>query len=156
MPWRRFLLLPQAKNLLILLMALPFAWMLWALFQDALGANPAEALSRATGDWTLRFLGLVLAVTPLRHVTRTPELIRFRRSIGLATFFYACLHCQRLGETAFHLARHAGFCVHVATGIDIKSCGRALVRRQALAIPASTGLCLAGFCAAAFLLDASG
>ena len=92
MPWRRFLLLPQAKNLLILLMALPFAWMLWALFQDALGANPAEALSRATGDWTLRFLGLVLAVTPLRHVTRTPELIRFRRSIGLATFFYACLH----------------------------------------------------------------
>jgi sulfoxide reductase heme-binding subunit YedZ len=74
------------------MLALPFAWMLWALFNDALGANPAEALSRSSGDWTLRFLCLVLAVTPLRHITRTPELIRFRRSIGLATFFYACLH----------------------------------------------------------------
>lgn len=92
MHWRHLLLRPQAKLGLHCMLALPFAWMLWALFHDALGANPAEALSRTSGDWTLRLLCLVLAVTPLRHVTRTPELIRFRRSIGLATFFYACLH----------------------------------------------------------------
>ena len=87
MPWRRFLLWPHATSLLHGLLSLPFIWLLWALFNDALGANPAEALSRSTGDWTLRFLCLVLAVTPLRHITHTPELIRFRRSLGLATFF---------------------------------------------------------------------
>jgi len=92
MHWRHLLLRPHAKTLGYVILAMPFLWMLWALFNDALGANPAEALSRSTGDWTLRFLCLVLAITPLRYLTRTPELIRFRRSIGLATFFYACLH----------------------------------------------------------------
>ena len=92
MHWRHLLLRPHAKNFLYVILTLPFLWMLWALFHDALGANPAEALSRSTGDWTLRLLCLVLAVTPLRYITRTPELIRFRRSIGLGAFFYACLH----------------------------------------------------------------
>ena len=105
MPWRRFLLWPHATSLLHGLLTLPFIWLLWALFNDALGANPAEALSRSTGDWTLRFLCLVLAVTPLRHITHTPELIRFRRSLGLATFYYACLHllCYAWFDQGFEL-----------------------------------------------------
>ena len=105
MPWRRFLLWPHATSLLHGLLSLPFIWLLWALFNDALGANPAEALSRSTGDWTLRFLCLVLAVTPLRHITHTPELIRFRRSLGLATFFYSCLHllCYAWFDQGFEL-----------------------------------------------------
>ena len=105
MPWRRFLLWPHATSLLHGLLSLPFIWLLWALFNDALGANPAEALSRSTGDWTLRFLCLVLAVTPLRHITHTPELIRFRRSLGLATFYYACLHllCYAWFDQGFEL-----------------------------------------------------
>ncbi len=105
MPWRRFLLWPHATSLLHGLLSLPFIWLLWAFFNDALGANPAEALSRSTGDWTLRFLCLVLAVTPLRHITHTPELIRFRRSLGLATFFYACLHllCYAWFDQGFEL-----------------------------------------------------
>lgn len=92
MPVRQLLLLPQTKYLLHGVLALPFVWLIWALFHDALGANPAEALSRATGDWTLRLLCVVLAVTPLRRLTGLSELIRFRRSIGLACFYYACLH----------------------------------------------------------------
>mgnify|MGYP002654385294 CR=1 FL=1 len=92
MPVRQLLLLPQTKYLLYGVLALPFVWLIWALFHDALGANPAEALSRATGDWTLRLLCVVLAVTPLRRLTGLSELIRFRRSIGLACFYYACLH----------------------------------------------------------------
>jgi sulfoxide reductase heme-binding subunit YedZ len=92
MTLRPLLLSSNAKWILNLVMALPLAWLVWAVFNDALGANPAEALSRSTGDWTLRFLVLVLAVTPLRLITRTPELIRFRRSIGLAAFFYGCVH----------------------------------------------------------------
>ena len=105
MPWRRFLLWQHATSLLHGLLTLPFIWLLWALFNDALGANPAEALSRSTGDWTLRFLCLVLAVTPLRHITRKPELIRFRRSLGLATFYYACLHllCYAWFDQGFEL-----------------------------------------------------
>jgi methionine sulfoxide reductase heme-binding subunit len=57
-----------------------------------LGANPAEYLTRATGDWTLRFLCLTLAVTPLRVLAKLPALARFRRMLGLFTYFYVFLH----------------------------------------------------------------
>jgi sulfoxide reductase heme-binding subunit YedZ len=57
-----------------------------------LGANPAEALLRATGDWTLRFLCAALAVTPLRILLSLPALARFRRMLGLYVYFYALLH----------------------------------------------------------------
>ncbi|HWR54390.1 MAG TPA: protein-methionine-sulfoxide reductase heme-binding subunit MsrQ [Bryobacteraceae bacterium] len=59
---------------------------------DGLGANPIERITHATGDWTLRFLLITLAVTPARHLLKRPELIRFRRMLGLFAFFYACLH----------------------------------------------------------------
>ena len=81
-----------AKPLLFVLCLLPFAWLFYAAWTDSLGANPAEALIRATGDWTLRFLCLTLTITPLRHWTRQPALLRFRRMLGLFTFFYVCLH----------------------------------------------------------------
>jgi methionine sulfoxide reductase heme-binding subunit len=57
-----------------------------------LGANPVEFIQHATGDWTLRFLIFTLSITPLRKVLKAPELIRFRRMLGLFAFFYACLH----------------------------------------------------------------
>lgn len=88
-PW---LLRPAAKVLLFVLALLPLAWLVYATVADALGPNPAEALIRGTGDWTLRFLCLTLAVTPLRKWTGTPALARFRRMIGLFAFFYASLH----------------------------------------------------------------
>lgn len=71
---------------------LPLAWLLWGALADQLGANPAEALIRATGDWTLRLLCLTLAITPLRVISGWPELLKFRRLMGLLTFAYACLH----------------------------------------------------------------
>jgi len=89
---RKRLLSPWAKPLLILLLALPAAWLIYAAFSDLLGANPAEALTRQTGDWTLRGLCVVLAITPLREITGTPALLRFRRILGVSTFIYACLH----------------------------------------------------------------
>lgn len=61
-------------------------------WQDALGANPIEAVTRALGDWTLTFLLITLAVTPLRRYTGWAWLARLRRMLGLYTFFYACLH----------------------------------------------------------------
>ena len=103
---RQLLVLPRSKLLLQCVLALPFAWMVWAVFNDALGANPAEALSRSSGDWTLRLLCLTLAVTPVRQLTHTPELIRFRRSLGVATFVYACVHllCYAWFDQGFELA----------------------------------------------------
>jgi sulfoxide reductase heme-binding subunit YedZ len=61
-------------------------------FPDWLGANPAEFITRATGDWTLRFLLLTLTVTPLRGVTGWHWLLRFRRMLGLYAFFYGVVH----------------------------------------------------------------
>lgn len=81
-----------AKPLVFALSLWPFCWLLYAAITNQLGANPAEALSRSTGDWTLRFLCLVLAVTPLRVISGTPALARFRRMLGLFVYFYAVLH----------------------------------------------------------------
>jgi sulfoxide reductase heme-binding subunit YedZ len=81
-----------AKPLAFGLMTLPFASLVWAAFADQLGANPAEALIRSSGDWTLRSLCLVLALTPLRVWTGVAALARFRRMVGLFVFFYASLH----------------------------------------------------------------
>jgi methionine sulfoxide reductase heme-binding subunit len=83
---------PAAKPLVFLLALLPFAWLLYGAITDNLGANPAEYLSRSTGDWTLRFLCITLAVTPLRVITGTPALARFRRMTGLFVYFYVVLH----------------------------------------------------------------
>jgi methionine sulfoxide reductase heme-binding subunit len=88
----RTLLHPAAKPLLFVLSLLPFGWLLYGALTNNLGANPAEYLTRSTGDWTLRFLCLTLAVTPVRVVAKLPTLQRFRRMLGLFTYFYVVLH----------------------------------------------------------------
>jgi len=75
-----------------LLCLLPVARLAWRGVHQDLGANPIEFITRATGDWTLRFLVITLAITPARKVFRQPALIRFRRMLGLFAFFYGCLH----------------------------------------------------------------
>ncbi|MBX3611770.1 MAG: sulfoxide reductase heme-binding subunit YedZ [Hydrogenophaga sp.] len=89
---QRVLLHPLAKPLVFVVWLLPFAWLFYAAAADALGANPAEALIRSLGDWTLRALVLVLLVTPLRVQLGLPALARFRRMLGVYVFFYATLH----------------------------------------------------------------
>lgn len=87
-PW----LHPAAKPLLFTLCLLPLAYLVWGAFANQLGANPAEHLIRSLGDWTLRALCLTLAITPLRVISGQPALARFRRMLGLFSFFYASLH----------------------------------------------------------------
>ena len=82
----------QAKPFIFVLCTLPFFYLVWGASNDALGANPAEYLIRATGDWTLRFLCITLAVTPLRVATAIPELLRMRRMLGLFVYFYVSIH----------------------------------------------------------------
>ena len=70
----------------------PFGILVWQAFTGNLGPNPVETLQHTTGDWTLRFLVFTLCITPLRKLLKLPDLIRFRRMLGLFAFFYACLH----------------------------------------------------------------
>lgn len=88
----RLLLSRGAKPAIFLVCLAPFGWLLYGALANRLGANPAEALIRQTGDWTLRLLCLTLAVTPLRQWTDWTALARFRRMLGLFTFFYAVWH----------------------------------------------------------------
>jgi sulfoxide reductase heme-binding subunit YedZ len=88
----RLLLQPWAKPLLFGLALVPLAWLVYGAITNTLGANPAEALIRSTGDWTLRMLCLTLAVTPLRQISGWHALARLRRMLGLFTFFYGLLH----------------------------------------------------------------
>lgn len=89
---RKLLLHPVAKPVVFMLCLMPLAWLVYAAVANQLGANPAEALIRATGDWTLRALCVVLAITPLRVITSTAQLARYRRMLGLFVFFYGVLH----------------------------------------------------------------
>ena len=88
----RLLLHAAVKPLLFVLALLPLGWLVWGAATNSLGPNPAEALIRSSGDWTLRLLCLTLAVTPLRQTTGWHALARLRRMLGLFTFFYAVLH----------------------------------------------------------------
>jgi methionine sulfoxide reductase heme-binding subunit len=89
---QKLLLHPAAKPTLFVICLLPFAWLFYSALTMQLGANPQEALIRATGDWTLRFLCIVLAVTPLRTLAGLPSLARFRRMLGLFVYFYVVVH----------------------------------------------------------------
>ena len=88
----RLLLHPAAKPLLFALALVPLAHLLWGATANTLGANPAEALIRGTGDWVLRFLCLTLAITPLREWTGFSALARLRRMLGNFAFFYGITH----------------------------------------------------------------
>ncbi len=80
------------KPLVFGLCLAPLAALVWRAFNNGLGANPIEFITHATGDWTMRFLLITLAVTPARKLLKMPGLIRYRRMLGLFAFFYGCLH----------------------------------------------------------------
>jgi sulfoxide reductase heme-binding subunit YedZ len=80
------------KAIVFALCLLPLARLLWGGFTDQLTANPLEFITWNTGDWTLYFLCITLAVTPLRRLSNWNWLVRLRRMLGLFAFFYAILH----------------------------------------------------------------
>ena len=81
-----------AKPVAHLLCLAPLCLLLVAAFNDALGANPVEKLTHETGDWTLRLLLATLSLSPLRQWTGEAAWIRFRRILGLYSYFYVCCH----------------------------------------------------------------
>lgn len=89
---RKFLTTKWAKVAVFSLALLPLLNIALRAYHNDLTANPVEFLQHQTGDWTLRFLILTLCVTPFRKVLHLPELVRFRRMLGLFAFFYVSLH----------------------------------------------------------------
>ncbi len=80
------------KPIVFLAALIPLGRLVWLGLHAGLGANPIEFITHSTGDWTLIFLLITLAVTPLRKITRQYWLISYRRMLGLFAFFYGCLH----------------------------------------------------------------
>lgn len=81
-----------AKPVAHLLCLAPLAWLLWAAFNDGLGANPIEKLTHETGQWTLRLLLITLSISPLRQWSGHASWLRLRRMLGLYCYFYCCCH----------------------------------------------------------------
>ena len=134
--WQRLLLHPLAKPLLFMICLLPLAWLLHAALNDQLGANPAEALIRATGDWTLRFICIVLAVTPLRIIMGAPALARFRRMLGLFAYFYVLVHLLSYGW--FDM------------GFDVQEIGKDIAKRPFILVGFSAFVLLTSLAATSF------
>jgi methionine sulfoxide reductase heme-binding subunit len=97
----RILTSKWTKVVVFLLCLVPLGMLIWRMvhavllgqpFYANLSANPITFIEHRLGDWTLRFIVITLAITPLRKILRLPQLIRFRRMLGLFAFFYACLH----------------------------------------------------------------
>jgi sulfoxide reductase heme-binding subunit YedZ len=89
---RALLVSKWTKVAVFLVCLIPFGDLVWRIIKSDLGANPVEYLQHATGDWTLRFLVFTLCITPFRKLLKLPDLIRFRRMLGLFAFFYVSLH----------------------------------------------------------------
>ena len=106
---------PLGKPVWFALALLPLLWLIYATFFDKLGANPAEALIRATGDWTLRMLCIVLAITPLRVSGALQNIAGYRRMAGLFVYLYVVLH----------LLSYAWFDM----GFDVADIGSDIVKR---------------------------
>ena len=72
---------------------IPLAVLVYQGFTNTLGPDPVATITHTTGFWTLYFLLISLAITPVRRLgRRLAWLIRFRRILGLFAFFYATLH----------------------------------------------------------------
>ena len=82
------------KPLVFLTCLIPFGYYLYGMLLDPemLGANPVEYLLRQTGDWALRFILIVLSITPLRMISKQSVLLKYRRMLGLFAFFYVTTH----------------------------------------------------------------
>jgi methionine sulfoxide reductase heme-binding subunit len=80
------------KVIVFLVCLVPLGGLVWRGFTNGLGANPVEFIQLTTGRWALRFLVFTLSITPFRKVLNLPDLIRFRRMLGLFAFSYLCIH----------------------------------------------------------------
>jgi sulfoxide reductase heme-binding subunit YedZ len=81
-----------AKPVVWVVALLPAAFIAWAALNGRLGADPLKAITHETGDWTLRFIIITIAISPVRRFSGWNSIIRFRRLFGLFAFCYGTMH----------------------------------------------------------------
>jgi sulfoxide reductase heme-binding subunit YedZ len=86
----------------------PLAYLIYSLYQDP-GVNPIETFTNFTGIWTLRFIMITLAITPLRWLTGINQLVNYRRLVGLFAFFYGSIHFITYVLTTFFIEGFSNF-----------------------------------------------
>ena len=80
------------KCIVFAIALLPLLAMIFNSLTDRLGPNPVQALAQTSGIWSLRFLLISIAVTPARMLFNSPGIVKYRRMLGLFTFFYCSIH----------------------------------------------------------------
>ncbi len=144
------------KVVVFILSLVPLGVLVWRGLHNDLSANAVEFVEHWTGDWTIRFLIVTLAVTPLRKIFKIPQLIRFRRMLGLFAFFYGCLHfstwlaldryfnwpemLKDVAKRPFITVGFAGFVLMIPLAIHFHIGLDSPPRRQTLAAAASRDL----------------
>jgi sulfoxide reductase heme-binding subunit YedZ len=115
---------PSLQPLVVAAALVPLALLAWRLPHNELGANPIREVEIQTGLWTLRLLALTLAISPLRQLTGRGALIKYRRTLGLLTFSYACVHLSlwvgvdwyfQWGDMGREIAKHRYILVGMLT-----------------------------------------
>ena len=96
------------KPIVWILCLAPLAYLIYSLYQD-LGVNPIETFTNFTGIWTLRFIMITLAITPLRWMTGINQLVNYRRLVGLFAFFYGTIHFLTYIVTTFFIEGFSNF-----------------------------------------------
>jgi methionine sulfoxide reductase heme-binding subunit len=71
---------------------LPALWIAYQAVTDDLGPRPYTEAIHQVGDWALRFLLITLAISPAQRILNYPRIILARRTLGVASAAYACLH----------------------------------------------------------------
>lgn len=80
------------KCILFVIALIPMMIMVFSALTDSLGPNPVETLAQSSGIWSLRFLLISIAVTPVRLIFNAPGIVKYRRMLGLFAFFYCSVH----------------------------------------------------------------
>ena len=80
------------KILIFFLSLLPIFIIFYQIAFNQLGPEPVKEITHVTGQWTLRFIIITLAMTPLQKITKLNFWISYRRMFGLFVFFYASTH----------------------------------------------------------------
>jgi sulfoxide reductase heme-binding subunit YedZ len=123
---------------------LPLIWLVWAAFTGNLSVNPLSDITLFTGDWTIRFICITLAITPLRRLTGWHSLIRFRRMAGLFAFFYGTTHflIYVIADRFAGLEFRNGMVSLTTAGELIASVGEDIYKRPFITIGFVAWLCM--------------
>ena len=116
------------KKIVFILSLIPIFFIIYQIITDQLGPEPIKEITHHTGKWTLYFIVITLAMTPLKKITKLNIWINYRRMFGLFIFFYASVHLMTY--------------VGLDYRFDLTSIGDAIIKKKYIFIGFSAWLLL--------------